>query len=45
MDWPEPPRWLAIVASVVIAPLWALFILAWLVSELVGGAWRALRND
>lgn len=49
MDWPEPPRWLAVVASVVIAPLWGLLIFAWLVHELIRGladeARRALRND
>jgi len=44
MDWPEPPRWLVIVGSVVIAPLWALFILAWLIHTLVSEVWRAVRH-
>lgn len=34
MDWPEPPHWLAVLASIVLAPLWALFLLLWLLSEI-----------
>lgn len=45
MDWPEPPRWLAIIASIVIAPLWALFLLLWLVSDLLRGIGDLRRDD
>ena len=44
MDWPEPPAWLMIVVTVVIAPLWALFVFAWMLHELAVGLWRAMRR-
>lgn len=40
MDFPEPPRWLGVIASVVLAPLWALFVFLWLLHELVHGLVR-----
>lgn len=39
MDWPEPPRWLIYLATPIIVPLWALFILLWLLHDLVSGLW------
>jgi hypothetical protein len=43
MDWPEPPEWLAVLASVVLAPLWALFLFLWMLHELIVGLPSAFR--
>jgi hypothetical protein len=44
MDWPEPPNWLVVLGSLVIAPIWAMFLFLWMLSEMVSSLIRLIRG-